>query len=279
MALKARNILLRAGYELKRISRRPFARRLSPFAQGREPEVIIHCCYHKVGTVWFGRVLREVAAHFGLSYGSGSTYREIREFETLRNRKIFLDLGSHVQLDCLGNYVGSHMIRDPRDLIVSGYFYHRWTNEPWANLPMAELRGRTYKEYLNEIAKDEGLAAEIRRVAFWVSHMAAWNYQNDRVFEIRYEDIIVDEDSVFEQLFRHYGFNENAVGKSMDIARKYSVRKLKKAPKREDDQKSHIRSGRVGDWRDHFNPEQKALFKELYPGVLIKLGYEGSDEW
>jgi hypothetical protein len=279
MAIKAKNVLLRAGYELKRITRRPFARRLTPFVQGREPTVIIHCCYHKVGTVWFGRVLREVAAQFGLTYGAGSTYREIREFETSRNPKIFLDVGSHVQLESLGNYVGSHMIRDPRDLVVSGYFYHRWTSEAWANLPMAEFRGRTYKEYLNDLGQDEGLIAEIRRVAFWVSHMAAWNFENDRIFEIRYEEIIVDEDPVFEGLFKHYGFGEKAISKSRDIARKYSIRRLKKAPKGEDDQKSHLRSGRVGEWRKYFKAEHKKLFKELYPGVMAKLGYENSDDW
>ena len=33
------------------------------------------------------------------------------------------------------------MIRDPRDVIVSGYFYHQWTDEPWANEPRPELGG------------------------------------------------------------------------------------------------------------------------------------------
>ena len=99
-------------------------------------------------------------------------------------------------------------------MIVSGYFYHLWTGESWANLPRAEYRGRSYKEYLNSLDVDEGLAQEIRRVDFWVPHMAAWDYSNPRIYEMRYEDLILNEQKYFAEMFRHYGFTDEAVSKA-----------------------------------------------------------------
>jgi hypothetical protein len=279
MSKLARRVILRANYELKKVSRRPFARFLSPFRQEEQQPVIIHCCYHKIGTVWFGRILREVAAHFGLSFGSGHNFATISDFEDNRSSDIFLDLGSHVRLTQLGEYKGSHLIRDPRDMIVSGYFYHLWTAESWANLPRAEFRGRSYKEYLNSLNVDEGLAQEIHRVNFWVPHMADWDYSNPRIYEMRYEDLIRDEQRHFAEMFRHYGFTDTAVSKSCRIAERYSFKKMAGGKPAQSDSKSHLRSGKAGDWRNHFKQSHKDLFKELYPGVLRTLGYEPNDDW
>lgn len=267
---------LRANCELKALVRRPFARHLSPFRSKEDPPALIHCCYHKVGTVWFGRVLREVAAEFGMSLGAGGDNRDIREFELHQNRDVFIDFGSHVKLAELRHYRGSHMIRDPRDMIVSGYFYHRWTAEEWANRPRAEFRGMTYKEYLNSVDRDEGLAAEIRRNSFWIPHMAAWDFNNPNMFEIRYEEIIRDEERILRAMFEHYGFTERAVERCLAIARKYSFKAMRGKKK---GGKSHLRSGKSGEWREMFKDEHKALFKELYPNVVARLGYDADDNW
>lgn len=262
---------LRLGVEFKRLTRQPLAGVLSPFS-GEEQPAIVHCCYHKVGTVWFLRILREVAAHFGLSFGTGDDYRRIRDFE-LGSVDVFLDYGSHVRLRELDGYVGSHMIRDPRDMVVSGYFYHLWTDEAWALIPRAEYRGRSYREVLNDLPKDEGLLEEIRRLSFWIPHMAAWDYGNPRMYEIRYEDIIRDEPRILREMFRHYGFTDAAVEASCRIAERYTFDRMSGGGA------SHLRSGRTGEWKEHFTGEHRRLFKELYPGVLATLGYERDDDW
>lgn len=266
---------LRLGVELKRITRRRFADRLNPFREADRPS-IVHCCYHKVGTVWFLRVLREVAAHFGLSFGTGDDYERIRSFETDRSIDVFLDYGSHVQLHELGRYVGSHMIRDPRDMLVSAYFYHLWTPEPWAHLPRAEYRGMSYQEHLNRLTKDEGLLAEMDRMSFWINHMADWDYRNPRMYEIRYEEIMEDEPRIMREMFRHYGFTDRAIEESCEIAAKYTFERMSG---RKEGGNSHLRSGRTSEWRDHFNEEHKRRFKQLYPNVLSVLGYESEDDW
>ncbi|HXX49509.1 MAG TPA: hypothetical protein VEN47_14865, partial [Myxococcota bacterium] len=163
-------VLLRAGPALKRIARRPFAGQLSPF-RGRERPRLLHSCYHKVGTTWFSRVLRDVAATHGMRFAIGLEYGAIHRLETARDIDVFVDPGCHVAFDAIGPFVGSHMLRDPRDVVISGYFYHRWTRETWANIPMAQYRNMTYREYLNYVDQEEGIATEIERAEFWVQRM------------------------------------------------------------------------------------------------------------
>jgi Sulfotransferase domain len=270
-------IRLKATYEIKKYSRRPFSSLIFPFSITDQPPVIIHFCYHKVGTVWFGRILREIAAEFGLSFGSGDNYQQINNFENFQDFQIFIDNGSHVKVDKLPNYIGSHMIRDPRDMIISGYFYHLWTNEQWANLPKAHYRGRSYREYLNSIDQDKGLVAEIHRNWFWIPHMAGWNYNNSKIFEIKYEDIIIDEEAILYKMFEHYGFKPNAVKRCCSIASKHSFKTLTKY--KGTGSKSHLRSGKCGEWKQYFKKEHKDLFKTMYPDALVKLGYEKDDNW
>ncbi|MCX6078930.1 MAG: sulfotransferase domain-containing protein [Chloroflexi bacterium] len=44
--------------------------------------------------------------------------------------------------------------------------------------------------------------------------------------------------------------------------------------------KSHtFRSGKTGGWKDHFNAENKRLFKDVAGDLLIRLGYEQNNDW
>jgi hypothetical protein len=44
--------------------------------------------------------------------------------------------------------------------------------------------------------------------------------------------------------------------------------------------KSHtFRSGKTGGWKEHFTEEHKRLFKDVTGDLLVRLGYEESDDW
>ncbi len=114
---------------------------------------------------------------------------------------------------------------------------------------------------------------------FWVPHMADWDYSNPQVYEMRYEDLILDEQRYFAEMFRHYGFSDEAVSKSCHIAEKYSFKKMTGGKTATSTSNSHLRSGKAGEWRKHFKQSHVKIFKKLYPGVLQKLGYEPNDDW
>lgn len=246
----------------------------TPFTDPNNKTLIIHCCYHKVGTAWFIRVLKAIARHYGLNY------QDCQQDHLRRDTDIFVEYMSRIDINKLPYYIGSHMVRDPRDMVVSAYFYHLWTKEVWAHIPRASLGGKSYQEYLCEFDQAQGLLVEMKGVSYEViKEMYDWNYQNPNFIEIKYEDIIYNEEEYFYKIFKHYGFNQEAILKCQDIANRFSFKKKSKRELGQIKKNSHVRSGRPGQWRDFFDEEHKEQFKELFGDVLIKLGYESNDSW
>ncbi len=244
--------------EIKRKFRNPFH---------SDQKLIIHSCYHKVGTVWFRRILSTIAAYYGLNF------QKSKPHELKNNTEIFFDDHSLVDLSKMSNYVGSHMIRDPRDIIISGYFYHLRTNEKWVHEKKKEYGNKSYQEYLKSLSLENGILAEIKRTAPEIRQMAEWDYNNPNFIEIKYENIIANEKEYFEKIFLHYGFNRKAVEKSIEIANKFSIRNIDKK------KSSHIRSGKPGEWKKYFSKKHKEYFIELCNDALIKLDYEQNNSW
>ena len=246
----------------------------TPFTDNSHKKLIVHCCYHKVGTAWFIRVLRQIARYYGLNFQS------CLQSELKRNTDIFMEYSSHLDIDKLPDYVGSHIIRDPRDIVISAYFYHLWTKEEWAHIPRKSLKNLSYQEYLNLLNQEEGLLAEMRGTSKEIiEDMSRWDYNNPDFFEFKYEDIIRNEEKVFYQIFKHYNFTEKAIRNCISIAEKFNFKNQRKRKFEIIKQNSHLRSGKIGEWQELFTEDHKQQFKELFGDTLIKLGYESSNDW
>ena len=137
---------------------------------------LIHCSYHKCLTVYFGRVLGGIfnrCLPWSAGYRHFNSHLEdfLAAFPTLRVASVN---NRALELERLGRYRLSRFIRDPRDLVVSGYFYHRRGAEAWTRIDSPtehdwafangripdELRARggSFAEYLS--------AAPSRRVSW-----------------------------------------------------------------------------------------------------------------
>ena len=255
------NIVPAALGGLRRRMRRPF-----PACAGRHP-LIVHCCHHKVGTVWLTNVLSAVAASFGLRLYSG----EQRGLDD--GVDIFLQDHSRIDRTSLRDFRGSHMVRDPRDVVISGYFHHRRTSETWVLQPREEYGGRSYQQHLNGLDREAGILAEVERSASTVVRdMLSWRYETEGFLEIRYEDLLLDEEAGFRRLFSHYGFSLQSVECCVATARRFSLGRVK-------GRSTHIRSGQPGDWRAHFSDDHKAAFKRLTDDAAVILGYETDSNW
>lgn len=253
--------------------------------------MLIHCSHHKVGTVWFKSVLRAVANEYGLRV----TVNDVSRIP--RGASIFIDDHGKTDLSCIEQkYRGSHMIRDPRDVVVSGYHYHLWTKERWANtkvaslgpqietywplLPVKDIAHLTYKEYLNSLDKEVGLMTEIARASSTdIQDMVRWDYANPHILNFRYEDIMQDEEGMFRRIFAYYGFNEEAIARSTEIAMTFSFKNQAKRSVGQSQEQSHLRSGKAEQWRQEFSEAHKAYFKKLHGEDLIRLGYEKGLDW
>jgi hypothetical protein len=209
---------------------------------------------------------------------------------------------------------GFHVVRDPRDILVSAYFSHLKTHptDQWPEL-------QAHRARLKNLSKEEGLFAEMEFSAQQFEDMYTWDYEQSDVLELKLEELSPAPYEQFTAIMRHLDLLEEeevspAVHLSLwvnrwlyrarhiipaalhpprlikhhelpirtlnGIVEMKSFKKLSGGRKRgEEDASSHFRKGQPGDWANHFASEHKAAFKERFNHVLVKLGYEDDDSW
>ncbi|MCP4039405.1 MAG: sulfotransferase domain-containing protein [bacterium] len=271
---KGRNAARRLAVFSKRFSRRPLRGLLSPFTAEAGRPLIVHCGHHKIGTLWFHNVLRAVADHYGLRY------QKDRQPALSRDTDIFHQAHSNFTFDGIANYRGSHIVRDLRDVVISGYFYHLWTPEQWAHRVEDRWQGKSYQELLRSLDQQAGLLLEIDRFAEMnLQNFTDWNYADPNIVEVRYEELLADEAQGFQRIFRKYGFRPDTTEKATQLALAFSFSRIAKRKVGTVREGSHLRSGRPGEWQTLFDAKHRAHFKERIGPALIELGYERDNDW
>ncbi len=246
----------------------------SPFRDPTKKRLIVHGGHHRAGSTWFRKILRKVAITYDL------VFQFCSQAELENNTDIFVENHTRITPSFLPPHTGSHMIRDPRDIVISGYFYHLWTQESWAHEPNERYYGRSYQEHLGTLSQEDGMLAEIDRFcSFELGCMLSWDYNNSDFVEIRYEDLIYDEASIFRSIFSHYGFSADAIDRSMGVAEQFSFANRSKRKLGEVRSGTHMRSGKPRQWQECFSERHKDHFKQLAGDAVVRLGYEESNEW
>ena len=244
---------------------------------------LVHCSYHKCLTVYYGRVMQSV---FNRCLPWSGGYRHFNShlddfYGDFRNHRVASVNNRFLDCSRLGEFRISRFIRDPRDLVVSGYFYHRRGAEPWtlieapgpedwyfANGAVPEgMRegGRSFAAHLQSIPEEEGLLAEIEFRRHHFESMARWPSRHPDIVTRRYEDIIGNEAQVFDELFEFYRLSrlERALGRR--FARRYTLGKRNADP--------HVRDPAPEQWRRHFTPRVRRAFDAGYGALVKQLGY------
>jgi hypothetical protein len=235
------------------------------------PYRILIGTHHKTGTVWLSSIFRAICQEHSLIFFMGAQADLPAQYD------VFLQHHSEFDLDALGPLCrGLHMIRDPRDVIVSGCFYHQTSEEEWLHTPFEALQGRTYQEALNRCdTLDEKLQFEMEHAGKrTIEAMANWNYAQSSFLELKYEDLIRDTDlTLFRKALTFVGFPESMLPSLLAIA--YNNSLFSGQPEKS----GHIRSGAARQWEKYFKGRHKERFLEMFGDVLIRLGYEADDTW
>ena len=99
---------------------------------------LVHFSYHKCLTVYFFRVASSTFNRYRLGAGQYRNFNHEHDAFLAQQHKYRVTSVSsmHTDLDALGDDVrATHFVRDPRDLVVSGYFYHKRGAEAWTRKP------------------------------------------------------------------------------------------------------------------------------------------------
>ena len=236
--------------------------------------------HHKCGSTWVYHVLRDVASSLGLEhFHAHGAYEFDRDLAAARQRDGF-DLITYVNANY--EYVrgipvrGVHVVRDPRDLLVSAYYSHLHSHptDGWPELV-------EFRPHLQQVPPETGLLLELEFCSGVMSNLLSWPAEAQDILLIKFEDLIQDNFVGFGRIVEFLGLLDGiGFEKLTEIVERWSFKELSggRAPG-ESDNHHHYRKGVAGDWRAHFTPAVSWAFKKRYNEVLVRFGYELDDRW
>lgn len=275
-------------------------------------------CYlshHKCATMYAISILGRVSAELDMVqrvlYGPEEFGGDLDAFVARNPTDILSYIDAEWEyVENLSGYRSVHVIRDPRDILVSAYFSHLHSHDTSAWPELVE-----HRETLRQVPKEEGLYLEMEFTGYVFDSMRNWDYDRENILELRFEQLanhpyefwldaarhldLVDErdfglrrnlvyalQGIVNQAHRTYGWwplslpRERVPGQRL-LGIAYDNRYSKKAGGREQgesDPESHYRKGKSGDWRNHLTEEHLQEFRSRFPGLLTRTGYADENE-
>jgi hypothetical protein len=261
------------------------------------PQILVFS-YHKSGTTLFDRVMRSVAERFGLSirvqYGMAHDIDRATDIVLLPHSLLGLGLAR--------DYRAVRIIRDPRDIWVSGYLYHRHTAEAWCTNTnfdprppityprvdfsmqhrperwkrtwLSRLKGKSYQQNLLDRDQTEGLAFELDGyTGCTLAAMQTWR-PLPGVLDVKLEDIARDFEGTMHSVFSHLGFSMVEIETAVQLAATEDINRMDDAALKAN---MHIHSRTLSKWRMMLSETQVRDFERRYGGLILGLGYELHD--
>ena len=164
------------------------------------------------------------------------------------------------------------VIRDLRDTLLSLYFSIKHSH------PLIVDRLTQIRSILTSSSEEDGLIYLLSEVLPDSARIqTSWLGAHD-VLLLRYENILADEYTFFEQLTEYC---QIAVRRERlrDAVRSNIFEAASGRKRGDEDVNAHLRKGIVGDWRNHFTERVKTQFKKQYGKLLIDTAYEKDLSW
>jgi Sulfotransferase domain len=244
--------------------------------------IAVIATHHKAGTVWLNHTFRKIGEALAIRVVNAGRDAVLGAAE-LAPPLILLAANSRLDkypgLMGRGDARALHVVRDPRDVLISSMHYHCRAPEKWLDRAEETLGGRSYREALS------ALASERARLLFEMEHatarnvaaMLGWNRADPKSLETRYETLMHDHDGVlFAAIARHLGFADDAVETCRSVFWEHALCGGSAHLKQ---RLAHVRSGAVEQWRSVFDRTLGQAFAGRFGDTLIQLGYERDAQW
>lgn len=189
-------------------------------------------------------------------------------------------------------------VRDPRDVIVSGFLYHRRCSEEWCNftpsgysdlsypkvpwplqhLSESERRGwvdyledMSYQQNLLQLGQKEGLIFEMNGYArITINSMLEWE-DNPDTLTVRLEDFSRDFEGTLASILKWIGLEEDLSKREIELAKVHDISRMSEQQIEAD---SHISSADITKWGKYFDDDVERAYRGLFGDAHKILGYE-----
>lgn len=164
---------------------------------------------HKAASTWARTIVHEAAAALDLEIltihvpGQWSAYPSLGDMVRAEKPAILIMTNpTRAEVESLPEMRAFHLVRDPRDVVVSGYFSHLHSHPEvvggieWEALP-------AHRRNLQQLDHDAGLMAEIEFSAQFFDTMSDWDYDRPDILEVRMEDLISAPQERWSEIFTH----------------------------------------------------------------------------
>jgi Sulfotransferase domain len=170
-----------------------------------------------------------------------------------------------------------YIVRDPRDVVVSQYHYHRKIRKIDDDSPIEKFVTRF-------------LAGETCPHGSWGQNVSTWLYTsegNSRFLMLRYEDLVADTAHELTKVatFLHLDAGSQQIAQAVKRSSADQMRKLEKAqPNKNELMKgsrtdlSFVRAAGSGGWRSDLPAPMAVRIEEAWGPLMRHLGYELSSQ-
>jgi hypothetical protein len=272
--------------------------------------------HHKCASTWIENICneacRDLRLPFKIFYNDKMFGQDLKGFAAKeRLRFIAYANADYRYVAPLDELRAFHVVRDPRDVLVSAYFSHRRSHptHAWPELI-------AHRKALQNCSFEEGLLLEMEFSKKHFEEMRSWaGSNNPNILDLKMEELTAAPYHYLPKIFRFLGLvdegeltpvkrlrylRSKAVGKlekRTSLKMPHAIRELPmerllgiiwensferlsggRKPGQEDSG-SHFRKGVAGDWENHFKPLHVREFKKRYNDIILQYGYESDPGW
>ena len=266
-------------------------------ASGERLSPIIVVGYPKSGSTWIVRLTAELVGGPVAGFWGHPDAQEmamegaerISPYRCYKAHQPFPELGVNVDEPDAPKVI--YVVRDPRDVAVSGAHYFAFKQQirqhAWLRVVAWLLRqlGWSRRDIARRLfSLDQRLAFMVSSVLQgascnegwrrlpWVEHVAG--YRRPGVLLVRYEDMLTAPDRECSRILAHVGLEAQATSIRTALSRhnfKSTKERFIQAGKTE--HAEFLRSGRAGEWRNCLSSAQQAWFQQHVGECLRQLNY------
>lgn len=279
----------------------------------RDYPLLAYFGHHKCATQWIKGLLWQLCRDLDLNFHTTPNAKLFQNdvWTFVRQHDVHVLACTNATPTCCdalrkGPHRGFHVIRDPRDILVSAYFSHL-NSHPTDTWPALT----EHREKLRSVSQEAGLMMEMDFLSGVFQAMERWDYDQPDILELKMESLIQSPYETMAEALKHLdvldeGFSLKTrlsflgaqalrrfkldfpassllrvTGQRMPVEvmlghlyrNRYSV--MAGGRKRgEEDAANHYRKGVAGDWKNHFTPALEDAFHSRYQRLLQRTGYD-----